>query len=129
MKGGRPRKDKMTEEQIEAMVAALAAARFVLERAANIQFLVDMRDGLVPGAGAMDRVRAVENMLDRDPGTARTSKDTSPPPDAAQPKLVEVAPGLLYAPPDGWEAESRPETREAATEPVSVDPESPESLP
>ena len=128
-RGGRPRKVKQTEEQVAAAVAALALKRFEQERAANIQFLVDMRDGLVPGCSAMDRVRAVENMLDRDAGTARTTKDNAPPPDAAQPKLVELAPGTLYAPPDGWEGETRADTRPSQPEAATPDPPRPQDVP
>jgi len=106
-RGGRPRKVKVTTEQIEAAAEVLALRRIVTERAANVQFLVDLRDGLMPGATVQDRVRAVESLLDRDPQTARVGREERMPDTVSAPvKRFEIAPGPAYSAPDGWEAGS-----------------------
>ena len=61
------------------------------ERERNFQFLVDLRDGLLPSSTLADRLRAAENLLDRDPETARArgEYDVAVPAGEA-PKLFEL---------------------------------------
>lgn len=74
------------------------------ERERNFQFLVDLRDGLMPGATTLDRLRAVENLLDRDPATARARGEYDiPNADAsALPKLFELGDLEEFDAPPGW---------------------------
>jgi hypothetical protein len=60
-KGGRP-EDRTEYEKKMLGRAMFEARRSVLE---NVRFLVAIRDGRVPGATTQDRLRAIENLLDR----------------------------------------------------------------
>jgi len=72
------------------------------ERAHNFQFLIDLRNGLLPGYTLADRLRAVESMLDRDIETARVRGELPPMPEHNAPKLFEIGESGEFAPPDGW---------------------------
>ena len=60
-KGGRPPARSEYEKKILDR-AIFEARRSVLE---NVRYLVAIRDGRVPGATTQDRLRAIENLLDR----------------------------------------------------------------
>ena len=108
-KGGRPRKVKVTPEQVQAATEVLALRRIVTERAANVQVLIDLRDGLVPGASVQDRVRAVESLLDRDPQTARVGREERPMEDTrTPPKRFEIGAGPDFSAPAGWDLDAAP---------------------
>ena len=60
-KGGKPPERSEYEKKILDR-AIFEARRSVLE---NVRYLVAIRDGRVPGATTQDRLRAIENLLDR----------------------------------------------------------------
>jgi hypothetical protein len=60
-KGGRPPERSEYEKKILDR-AIFEARRSVLE---NVRYLVAIRDGRVPGVTTQDRLRAIENLLDR----------------------------------------------------------------
>lgn len=94
-----------------------------IERQRNFQFLVDMRDGLLPSTGPLDRLRAAESLLDRDPETARVRGESDVPvaTGGVAPKLfelgdIDLSDGKMQPPP-GWRDEPLSEEKPDAGQP------------
>lgn len=100
-RGGRPRGSKTKTATVVAKLSILERIRETHEE--SIRFLVRVRDGLEEGATVADRIRAVQQLLDRDPDTSvnfRHENNGDPAPErSVKYFVVDKVP---YDAPPGW---------------------------
>lgn len=113
-KGGAPKGTKQSPDKL-ALARLRANKMLNLETEASVQFLVDLRDGIIVDSTVADRRMAAESILDRCPELARSTRkvdDVTGAGDGVRREFKTVV-KTAHAAPVGWVGEGEAPKQEA----------------